>query len=70
MNSNKNIRYLYRGGIKKFKNGYQPRNNLVKCANGQLLADTHNILYSWKNYYSQLLCVYKRRYEYIKKQSL
>jgi hypothetical protein len=44
MNSkNKNIRVLYRG-INEFKRGYQPRNNLVKDENGDLLADSHNIL--------------------------
>jgi hypothetical protein len=41
-NKNKNIRDLYRG-ITEFKKNYQPRNNLVKDENGDLLADTHNI---------------------------
>jgi hypothetical protein len=42
MNSkNKNIKDLYRG-INGFKRGYQPRNNLVKDENGDLLADSHN----------------------------
>jgi hypothetical protein len=36
---NKNIRDLYRG-INEFKRGYQPRNNLVKDGNGDLLADS------------------------------
>jgi hypothetical protein len=40
---NKNIRALYRG-INGFKRGYQPRNNLVKYENGDLLADSQNIL--------------------------
>jgi hypothetical protein len=40
---NKNIRDLYRGK-NEFKMGYQPRNNLVKDENGDLLADSHNIL--------------------------
>jgi hypothetical protein len=35
---NKNNRDLYRG-INEFKSGYQPRNNLVKDENGDLLAD-------------------------------
>jgi hypothetical protein len=43
---NKNIRDLYRG-INKFKKGYQPRSNLVKDENGDLLADSHNILNRW-----------------------
>jgi hypothetical protein len=52
-NKNKNIRDLYRG-INEFKKGYQPRSNLVKDENGDLLADSHNILNRWKNYFSQL----------------
>jgi hypothetical protein len=55
MNSkNKNIRDLYRG-INKFKSGCQPRSNLVKEENGDLLADSDNILNRCKNYISQLL---------------
>jgi hypothetical protein len=54
---NKNIRDLYRG-INEFKMGYQPRNNLMKDENGDLLADSHNILNKWKNYFSQLLIVH------------
>jgi hypothetical protein len=46
---NKNIRDLYRG-INEFKKDYQPRSNLVKGVNGDLLADSHNILNRWKNY--------------------
>jgi hypothetical protein len=57
MNSkNKNTRDLYRG-INEFKRGYQLRNNLMKDENGDLLADSHNILNRWKNYFSQLLKV-------------
>jgi hypothetical protein len=54
---NNNIRNLYRG-VNKFKRGYQLRNNLVKDDNGDLLADSHNILNRWKNYFSQLLNVH------------
>jgi hypothetical protein len=36
---NKSIRDLYRG-INDFKRGYQPRSNLVKDENGDLLADS------------------------------
>jgi hypothetical protein len=54
---NKNIRDLYRG-INEFKRGYQPRNNLVKDENGDLLAGSRNILNRWKNYFSQLLNVH------------
>jgi hypothetical protein len=40
---NKNNGDLYRG-INEFKTDYQPRNNLVKDDNGDLLAESHNIL--------------------------
>jgi hypothetical protein len=53
---NKNIRDLHRG-INEFEKGYQPRNNLVRDENGDLLADSHNILNKCKNYLSQLLNV-------------
>jgi hypothetical protein len=53
----KNIRDLYRG-INEFKRGYQPRNNLVKDEKGDLLADSHNVLNRWKNYFFQLLNVH------------
>jgi hypothetical protein len=46
-------------GINGFKRGYQPRNNLVKDENGDLLEDSHNILNRWKNYFSQLLNVHR-----------
>jgi hypothetical protein len=39
-NKNKNIRHLYRG-INEFKKGYQPRINIIKDENGNLLADPH-----------------------------
>jgi hypothetical protein len=54
---NKYIRDMYRG-INEFKRGYQPRNNLVKDENGDLLADSNTILNRWKSYFSQLLNVY------------
>jgi hypothetical protein len=40
---NKNIRDL-QGGMNEFKRGYQTISNLVKDENGELLADSHNIL--------------------------
>jgi hypothetical protein len=52
-NKNRSIRDLYTG-INEFKGGYQPRRNLVKDENSDL-ADSHNILNRWKNYFSQLL---------------
>jgi hypothetical protein len=55
---NKNIRDLYRG-INEFKKGYQPRNNLVKNENGDLLADSHSILNRWKYHFYQLLNVHR-----------
>jgi hypothetical protein len=39
----KNIRNLYRD-INEFKKGYQPRINIVKGENGNLLANSHSIL--------------------------
>jgi hypothetical protein len=57
MNSSNNTRDLYKRII-AFKMGYQPRNNLVKDENGDLLADSHNLLNRWKNFISQLLNVH------------
>jgi hypothetical protein len=54
---NKNTRVLYRG-INEFKKGYQCRTNLVKIENGDLLADSHNILNRRKNYFCQLFSVH------------
>jgi hypothetical protein len=51
---NKNIRDLYRG-INEFMRGYQRRNNVVKDENGDLFADSLNILKKWKKYFSYLL---------------
>jgi hypothetical protein len=44
--------------MNEFKKGYQPRTNMVKEENGDLLADSHSILNRWKNYFSQLLNVH------------
>jgi hypothetical protein len=55
---NKNIRDLYRG-ITEFKKGYQPRTNLVKDKRGDLLADSHKLLTRQKNYFCQILKMYK-----------
>jgi hypothetical protein len=38
---------------------YQPINDLVKDGNGDPIKDSHNILNSWKNYFSHLLKVHK-----------
>jgi hypothetical protein len=56
-NMNKNIRDLYRG-INEFKRGYQSRSNLVEDENGDKLVDSHNVLNTWKNYFSLLLNVH------------
>jgi hypothetical protein len=40
---NKGVRDLYRG-INEFKRVYQPRSNLLKDENDDLLADSRNIL--------------------------
>jgi hypothetical protein len=53
---NKYIRDLYRD-INEFKKAYQPRTNLVKDEDGDLLADYHSILNRWKNYFCQLLAL-------------
>jgi hypothetical protein len=55
--NSKNIRDLYKG-INEFKGGYQPRNNLVTDENSDQLADSNNILNTWKKYFSQLLNVH------------
>ena len=52
-----NIRNLYRG-INDFKKGYQPRCNIVKYEKGHLVADSHSIVASWRNYFSQLFNVH------------
>jgi hypothetical protein len=48
-NKNKNIGVLYRG-VNGFKKGYQPRINIIKDANGNLLTDPQSILNRWKKF--------------------
>jgi phage tail protein X len=50
----KNVRDLY-WGINDFKKGYQPRTNIVKDVQGDLVVDSHSILARWKNCFSQIL---------------
>jgi hypothetical protein len=58
MNCNiKNIRDLYRS-INLFKKGCQPKIESVKDKSCYLLADCHNTLKRWKNYFSHLLNVH------------
>jgi hypothetical protein len=52
---------LYKG-LNKLKRGYQARIDLVKDENGILLTDFHCILNRWKNYFCQLLQVYRINY--------
>jgi hypothetical protein len=53
---NKNMRYMYRG-INEFTKCHQPITNIIKDDNGDLLADSHNILNRWKNYFCQVVNV-------------
>ena len=53
----KNFRDMYRG-INDFQMGYQPRTNIVKDEKGHLITDSHSILASWRNHFSQLLNVH------------
>jgi len=52
-----NVRDLY-SGINDFKKGYQPRCNIVQDEKGDLVADSHNIVDRWRNYFSQLFNVH------------
>jgi hypothetical protein len=56
-NKNKNIRDFYRG-INEFKKGYQPRINIIKDENDNLLADPQNVLNSCKNFFNQVINVH------------
>jgi hypothetical protein len=53
---NKNIRDLYRG-INEFNKGCQPRINIIKDENGNLLGDPQSVLIRWKNFFNQVLNV-------------
>jgi hypothetical protein len=48
---------LYRS-INEFKRGNQPRTNIIKDENGNLLADPQNVLNRWKNFFNQVLNVH------------
>jgi hypothetical protein len=48
---------LYRG-INEFKKGYQPRINIIKDENGNLIADSQNVLNRWKNFFNQVLNIH------------
>jgi hypothetical protein len=51
------VRDLYRG-INDFKKGYEPRTNIVKDEQGDLVVDSHSILARWRKYFSQILNVH------------
>jgi hypothetical protein len=55
-NKNKNIRHSYIG-INELKKGYQPRVNIIKNENGNLLAVPQSVLNRWKNFFNQVLHV-------------
>jgi hypothetical protein len=59
--TNKNIRDLHRGK-NGFKRGYQPRSNLVKDENGDMLADSYNILNRCWNYFLKSLNMHSVSY--------
>jgi hypothetical protein len=48
---------LYRG-VNEFKKEYQPRINIIKDENGNLLPHPQNILNMWKNFFIQVLSVH------------
>ena len=54
----KNIRDFRRDTI-DFKNGYQPKNNIVKEEKGNLVTDSHTVLARWKKNFSQLFIVHE-----------
>jgi len=47
---------LYRD-INEFKKGYQPRINIIKDENGNLLADPQSVLNMSKNFFKEMLNV-------------
>jgi hypothetical protein len=53
----KNVRDLYRG-INHFTNCYQPRTNIMKDEKDDMVADSHNILPTRSNHFSQLFSVH------------
>jgi hypothetical protein len=45
-------------GINEFKKRYQPRINIIKDENGNLIADSQNALNMWKHFFNQVLNVH------------
>jgi hypothetical protein len=44
--------------INEFKKGYQPRINIIKDENGNLLTDPQSVLNRWKNVFKQVLNIH------------
>ena len=44
--------------INDFKEGYQPKCNIVKDEKGDLVTDSHSIVARWRKYFSQLFNVH------------
>jgi hypothetical protein len=55
---NNNIREFYRG-LSDFKNGYQPRTNIVKDEKSDVVAESHSILARRRNYFSAIECTWR-----------
>ena len=53
----KNNRDLYRG-TNELQKGYQPRTNIVKVKQGDLVTNSHSTWARWRNHFSQLLNVH------------
>jgi hypothetical protein len=51
-------KYQRHKGINEFKNGYQPRTNIVRNENNDLLADFHSFQNRWKKYFHHLLNIH------------
>jgi hypothetical protein len=54
---NLKLTIIYRG-INEFKKVYQPRTNIIKDENRNLLGNPQNFLKRWKNFFNQLLNVH------------
>jgi len=56
LETNSKMKYItdiYRG-ISEFKKGSQPKTNIVKDEEGDIIADSHSILARQRNHFSQL----------------
>jgi hypothetical protein len=48
------LKMIYRV-INEFKKGYQPRINIIKDENRNLLGDPQNVLNRWKHFFAHLI---------------